>query len=387
MKTKLFFLYSLLSLIAFSAPKQPVKIISVGSRLPKISELEDNITHYEKIAPFDGIMIHAGFSDVFRKTKFSDRDIASAQAVAGRYRDIPFKKWKYNFLGVLIDQHKPDWFDDDYWKAVAYNWSLAAKQAKNLKMVGICFDPEGYGVYPVNSYWKSAWWVKGGGNLKGGAVQPPDLQHTQEEYLKIARKRGRQVGEGIFKAYPEITLWGFYLWSFGVDMMGAFCNGILEVMPEKARLIDGDEWVSYCAKNEAAYERMERRNKSGCGMLDKKLSQKHNKQGGLAPAFYLDAYAWPDNSGCLTPTINNEKSKARFFRNNFKEAKRKASGGHIWIYGEKNTWFTPPPHKLAKGQKPTPSWEEVIPGISKEIFGDKIEEDKKQKKNRTRQQK
>lgn len=378
MKIKIIFLLSIVSLTSFSAPRKEVKIISVGSRLPKISELEENITHYEKIAPFDGIMIHAGFSDVFRKTKFSSRDISSAEAVAARYRDIPFKKWKYNFLGILIDQHKPDWFDDDYWQAVAYNWALAAKQAKKLKMVGICFDPEGYGVYPVNSYWKSAWWVKGGGKIKGG-VQPPDLVHTQKDYLEIARKRGRQVGEGVFKAYPEITLWGFYLWSFGGDLLGEFCNGLLEVISDKARLIDGDEWQSYCAKNEAAYERMEKRNKSGCGMLDRKLSAKHNKQGGLAPAFYLDAYAWPDHSGCLIPHIHNAKSKTRFFRDNFKEAKRKASGGHIWIYGEKNTWFTPPPNESAKHLKVFPSWEEVIPGISKEIFGDKLEDDSKKR--------
>lgn len=373
-------LFAAVSLVSSAAPRESVKIVSVGSRIPRISELEENIAHYEQIAPFDGVMLHVGFSDVFRKTKYSDREVDAAKNLASRYRDIQFKKWKYNFLGVLIDQHKPDWFNDEYWQAVAYNWGLAAKQAKNLKMVGICFDAEGYGVYPVQSHWKSSWWVKGGGKLKGGGVQPPDPDHTQEQYLQIARKRGRQVGESVFKAYPEIKLWGYYLWSFnGADMMGEFCNGLLEVIPETARLIDGDEWTSYCAKNEAAYVRMEKRNKSGCGMLDKKLASKHHKVGGLAPAFYLDAYAWPDQSGCLTPTIHAAKSKMRFFRDNLKEAKRRASGGHIWIYGEKNTWFTPPPKDLAKGKNTYQTWEEVLPGITKELFGDRLNDKKKRR--------
>jgi hypothetical protein len=112
-------------------------------------------------------------------------------------------------------------------------------------------------------------------------------------------------------------------------------------------------------------------------MLDKRLASKHRKQGGLAPAFYLDAYAWPEKSGCLTPAINAAKSKVRFFKDNFKDAKRRASGGHIWIYGEKCTWFC-----LGKDDKKRcQTWEEVLPGISEAIFGDGKN---KRKENRRR---
>lgn len=376
-KSLFFATAALLFCQGFASAKEPVKIVSVGSRLPTLAEIRKNIALYEEVAPFDGIMIHVALSDVFRKTKFSKRDLERADDAAKLYKSVKFKKWKYNFLGVLIDQHKPDWFSDDYWKAVAYNWGKVAALAKRLGMAGICFDPEGYGVYPVNSYWKSAWWVKGGGKIKGGGVQPPDLSHTQKEYLEVARRRGREVGERVFEEFPEIVLWGFYLWSFnGSDLMGEFCNGFLETMPPKARLVDGDEWNGYCAKNEAAYKRMENRNETGCGMLDKRLASKHRKQGGFAPAFYLDAYAWPEKSGCLTPAINAAKSKVHFFKDNFKEAKRRASGGHIWIYGEKCTWFC-----LEKDDKKRcQPWEEVLPGIGEAVFG--VGKDKRKKHKR-----
>ena len=376
----LFFACAVLRLVVLA--KDEPKIVSVGSHLPKLVDLKESIALHEEQAPFDGVMIHVGLSDVFKDGQFSDWEKDRARANGKLFKQIRFTKWKYNFLGILIDQHKPLWFDEGYWSDVAKNWALAAKFAKQIGMVGVCFDPEGYGVHPVESYWKSVWWVKGGGKLKGGGVQPPDPAHTEKDYLEIARKRGQQVGAAVFKEFPEIVLWSFYWWSFNKgDMMGAFCNGLLDVIPPKARLVDGDEWTSYCAKGEAAYDRMLERNKTGCGWLDKRLMTKHKTQGGFAPAFYMDAYARPEESQCLTPAINNAKSKIHFFKDNFKCAKRKATGGHIWIYGEKNTWWTPPEKTLREmekaGKKPTPTWEEALPGIREALFGDRLKVVKK----------
>ena len=371
--------------VAFA--REEPKLVSVGSHLPKLADLKENITLYEEQAPFDGVSVFVGLSDVFKPEAFSDADKDRARADGKLFKQIRFAKWKYNFLFVLIDQHKPMWFQEGYWTNVSKNWALAAKFAKQIGMVGICFDPEGYGVYPVDSYWRASWWVKGGGKLRGGGVQPPDPAHTEKDYLEIARKRGQQVGAAVFKEFPEIVLWSFYWWSFNRgDMMGAFCNGILDVIPPKAKLVDGDEWTSYCAKSEAAYERMLERNKTGCGWLDKRVATKQRDQGGFAPAFYMDAYARPEESQCLTPNINNAKSKIHFFKDNLKCAKRKATGGHIWIYGEKNTWWTPPEKVLREmkkaGKNPTPTWEQAFPGIREALFGDRLKEGKGKKKGR-----
>ena len=356
---------------ADSAGRLP-KLVMVGHK-PGLEELKEDIDWYETQAPFDGTIFHLGMSDVFNPNPVSEWEKRSAIANVKLYREIKFKRWTYNFLAVLIDQNKPRWFDDDYWKVVTERWRFAARIAKRAGMVGICFDPEGYGVYPVESYFKPEWWAKGGGKLKGGGVQPPDPDHTEQDYLVIARKRGRQVGEAVFKEFPDIIWWSYYWWSFNKGrMMGSFCNGLLDVMPPEARLVDGDEWLGYCAKGEAAYDRMIERNKTGCGWLSKRHGAKHRRQGGFSPSFYMDAYAFPDSNDCLTPNVRQVKNRAEYFHENLKHALRKATGGHIWIYGEKNTWVNPPPKKVKEGAKVLPTWEEAIPGIRKALFGKRL---------------
>lgn len=341
-----------------------VKLVSVGSHLPKLEELKANIAKYEEQAPFDGVtFLIGGSSDVFNPEAYSDGQKREMNAAGEVYKSIPFKKWKYNFLSVLIDQHRPLWFDDEYWKNVTENWTAAARLAKSCGMVGISLDPEGYGVYPVESFWKSTSCIEGKGNLlNGGGPQPADPLHSEAQYVAEARKRGQQIGRAIFEAFPEMVLWSYYFWSFnGADLMGAFCNGLLETMPAKARLIDGDEWSGYCAQSPAAYERMKARNETGCGMLDESLKSKHMQQGGFAPSFYMDAYAFPESNDCLQPTIANVEDRVAFFAENLKAAISTTTGGHIWIYGEQLTWWPSEGGEVA-------DWESLLPGIRDVLF-------------------
>lgn len=192
-----------------------VKLVNVGSYLPKLDELKTNISKYEQQAPFDGVtFLIGGSSDVFNPEAFTDGQKNEMRAEGEAFKKIPFKQWKYNFLSVLADQHRPLWFDDDYWKNVTANWTAAAQLAKSCGMVGICLDPEGYGVYPVESFWRSESCIEGKGNLlNGGGPQPADPLHSQAQYLAEARKRGKQVGDAIFAASPR--------WSSGASISGA----------------------------------------------------------------------------------------------------------------------------------------------------------------------
>ena len=338
-----------------------VKLVNVGSNMPKLDELKANISKYEQQAPFDGIAILlGGSSDVFNPEAFTAGQKSEMMAAGEVYKKIPFKKWTYNFLSVLIDQNIPLWFDDTYWDNVTANWTAAAELAKSCNMVGISLDPEGYGVYPVESYWRSEYWLK------------TDNKHTADQYIMEARKRGRQIGEAIFAVFPEMVLWSYYFWSFnGADMMGAFCNGLLESMPPKARLIDGDEWSGYTAQTPAAYERMKERNETGCGMLDEALKTKHMQQGGFAPSFYMDAYAFPANNDCLKPTIDSVEDRVAYFAQNLEAALSKATGGHIWIYGEQLTWWP------SEGSSVV-DWETLLPGIRKVLFERKRSDEESQ---------
>lgn len=330
---------------------ESVKIVSVGWHQPSLEELAKDVTKYENQAPFDGVCFGiGGSSDVFNPEEFSAGQKSEMAAALKTYQSIKFTKWKYNFLSTLIDQNVPQWFDDTYWKNVTANFNTAAQLAKEGGFAGICLDPEEYGTYPVNSYYNTEYWLK------------TDTQHTAAQYLAEARKRGRQIGEAIFATYPEMVFWSFYFWSFGVDMMGEFCNGLLEAMPAKAKLVDGDEWNGYIAQSPAAYETMKAKNQTGYGMLDDALKSKHLQQGGLAPSFYLDAYASADND-CLQPTINTVdlEDRAAWFETNLKAAKANATGGHVWIYGEDGTWWP-----TEDGD--TSDWDTLIPGIREVVF-------------------
>lgn len=338
-----------------AAAMADVKLVNVGSNLPSLETLKVNIGKYEEQAPFDGVAFLVGGSDVFNPEAFTEGEKKEMRAAGEVYKSIPFKKWKYNFLSVLIDQNVPLWFDDTYWANVTANWCASTELAKSCKMVGVSLDPEGYGVYPVESYWRSDYWLK----------QPGGNVHTEAQYLAEARKRGRQIGDAIFRIYPDMVLWSYYFWSFNkADMMGAFCNGLLESMPPKARMIDGDEWSGYTAQAPAAYETMKKRNETGCGMLDESLKTKQLKQGGFAPSFYMDAYAFPDSNDCLQPTIAKVEDRTAYFGQNLQAAIAATTGGHIWIYGEELTWWPTEDGSVA-------DWETLLPGIRDALFNSK----------------
>lgn len=327
--------------------RQAPKLIHAGWVTPTIDELKRNVAQIEQEAPFDGLILHMGVTDVMNPASPLEYNGAMRRS-AEAFKAIPFKQYTDNFLGVMIDQHTINWFSDTEWTNLVVNWGVAARLAVEAGFVGLAFDPECYGVYPVTSYWQSSYYLK------------TDKARRAADYLAAARRRGQEVGQAIFGAYPDIKFFSFYFWSMGADLLGAFCNGVLDVMPPGAAMIDGDEWRGYCAKNEKAYADMARNQRTGYGMLDRKHSGRYRAQGQLAPAFYLDAYANPEN-GCLLPAIRHEKP-ARLFADNLKHARRH-SGGYIWIYGEKGTWWD---KGDANKFKP---WTVQLPGFRETLFG------------------
>ena len=327
------------------AQKSDIHILYIGWGSPKLGALTpDNVAQYEEAAPFDGILVYVGTSDVMNPKVKYDYD-RHARPQVEKYKSLPFKRYKHNFAACLIDQNKIDWFSDEAWSVISNNWAVTARAARECGMDGICFDPECYGVYPVTSYWSSKYYLK------------TDRTHLPADYLAAARRRGREIGAAVFGEYPSARLFSFYLWSFKSDLMGALCNGILDVMPDTGALIDGDEWNGYIAKNEDAYKAMAKHKEDGYGMLDRKHRQKQKKQGQLAVSFYLDEYVrYGKASGASALKLK------QLFAKNLKSARR-VSDGYIWIYGEKGTWWD---FGAKPGQK---TWDEQLPGFREVLFG------------------
>lgn len=384
---------------AKDAPPGKPYLIHAGWVGPSLEFLKDHIEEVEAQVPFDGFLFGMDVTCPMYNQKIEITEQLKSKIKL--YKSIKFKRATHNFLCIMIDQAKPDWFDDKYWKTVAANFALVAKVVAVTDMEGVAWDTECYGVYPVNSYWTSAYFIKEeekkaaalsgetADDAKNKAKKPKkpvvrrpvnrkgakseDGVHTPEEYRAIARERGRQLGAAMYKECPNLKLWVYYLWSYKSDLMGAFCNGLLETMPETARLIDGDEWRGYCMADENGYKPMAEDNRKGYGQLDPRLAQKHRKVGGVAPAFYLDFYADPKSTLFeWQPRKNYEGNPAKLLKRQLREAKRNATGGHIWIYGEKGQFWDWTKFKKGKATMANkfPMWEEKIPGICKAIFGD-----------------
>ena len=324
----------------YDIPESPY-VLYVGAGSPTVDMLVTNCAALEAEAPFDGLLFHLGATDVMGAKPL---DKAKLDANIAKFKTIPFKRYRHNFLMTMIDRNDPKWFEDEAWSRFTENFRVAAAAAKDAGMDGLCFDPECYGGGGVRRAWNSSVHAQDG--------------HTTNDCLRIARERGRQIGRAVFGEYPTMRFFSFYWWSLNADLMGAFCNGLLDVMPVSARLVDGSEWAGYVAKRPYSFKWHMLNNLRGWGYLDPKNEGKHVQVGETAPAFYLDAYADP-KSGCILP---EGKPRDRYFARNLLGAKRFSGASYFWMYGEAGTWWkstTTPKRKL---------WEEKIPGITKVLF-------------------
>ncbi len=324
------------------------KILYHGWGMPPLDQWVKNVEQMEEEAPFDGMSFYLGdISNPFVNRKVSyEKCIADIQ----KFKSIKFKKYTDNFLMTLIDQIKPNWFDEAEWENVAFNWGIAAKVAKEAGMVGVMFDPEGYGTYPVNNYWTSKFYLK-----------TDETERTMADYKKIARKRGHQIGEAMFKEFPNMTFLSFYFYSFGGDLMAEMVNGILEKVTPNAVVADGDEWIGYKTSGKGGYNWLANRNKSVFGYADEKLKEAgvYEKHFTLAPSMYIDAYFQPDMIG----GIGEDNRPNMFFKNLLYAAD--VSGGYVWVYGEQGQWWKK--NYLSSKQKMPEHWDKQIPQISKAV--------------------
>ena len=84
-------------------PESPY-LLYVGSGSPTLDMLAKNCAALEAEAPFDGLLFHMGATMVMHTKPF---DKAKLAANVEKYKKIPFKKYRRNFLMTMIDQCDP----------------------------------------------------------------------------------------------------------------------------------------------------------------------------------------------------------------------------------------------------------------------------------------
>ena len=252
-----------------------------------------------------------------------------------------------------------DWADDKAWENYAENMAVAAWLAKEGDMKGLMLDPEEYA------------------NAKQYNHTPADPPYA--ECAKLARKRGREVFSRVFREYPDAIL--FTLWYFGRfrhypegvsrtnpvsyaedrgELLHHFYNGILDVMPAGARIIDGCEHYSLSATK---YQYLFNANSISTAVLPFVAPENRNKyraQVRVSNTHFLDMFVQNANpkSHWYHGPVNG--SRLEHLRLNFEQSLLTADE-YVWIYGEKSGKLFNWDDGHFEDRK---TWEENIPGMT-----------------------
>lgn len=278
---------------------------------------------------------------------------------------------RFSMLEFLLNtKDRLSWGDDARWAVNANNMRVLAELAKECGIMGFCLDNEDY--FQNKQY---TW----------GPDDPP-----YDESCRLARQRGRELFGPVFAAYPEITIQFYFLFnelwgchttsdprtvaSAEKRLLPAFLDGIYDVMPPTARLVDGCE-MTYTARPENdAFRDYAGINTAGTlPLVSPENRGKFLAQTSRAYATYLDAFTTTNTaSGWYMPPMENGSRLQRLERN-LVEANRWAYD-FVWFWGEQNNYADyGRPHctnywiGARHGTGVRETWEAKLPGLGQTL--------------------
>lgn len=359
------------SVCAFAANPAPrKKIIGCGWGF-NTATVDDFLSHaklFEQTG-LDGVLVwlrgknSSGKSIGMRNIYDEDWSIeAFAPMVQKLRRMAEHDSFKENFLVTLRSPrvHK-DWTDDAIWDRIAENMRVAAVIARKGGCRGLHMDLEDYS--KVRQFFR----------------QPGELPYA--ELCKLVRRRGAQVFSGVFKEYPDVRVLSFWLlswlptWYHGQDIQcltrdrqdlwPSFVNGIFDVLPPTARLIDGNEHAYRFSSEKNDFAASAHRTRITLRDLVAPENRiKYAEQMLVGFGHYLDMYTNPTNSSWYFPPKNG--SRLLTFQLNLEQSMDVADE-YVWIYGEKYQFVKwNDSFRLNKGCNPE-RWEDCLPGFNDSI--------------------
>ena len=259
---------------------------------------------------------------------------------------------RHSFFGVNAAARKArlDWRDDAAWSLFADNLAAVARLSKKVGVDGILMDFE--------DYWrkKQYRWLEG----------DPEWAAAKA----LARRRGREVFEGVFAAYPEITILTFQLLTTDTeyaktddpvqhmeekrDLWPAFVNGIYDAITPGAKIVDGNESFGYLAKaaKNAFYRSVRDQLVGVLPLVAPENRAKYRAQTSVSYGLYVDSYAQPTNSPWYLGPVRGKR--ITHFEDNLRQA-TECADEYIWFWGEKGFWIDWP-GTLKDGD---PAWRDV----------------------------
>ena len=198
-----------------------------------------------------------------------------------------------------------------------------------------------------------------------------------EDAKKMMRKRGREIGNAVFRAYPDIVLFcpfGLSInriiaeapnletkdaWANTYVLFPAFFNGLLDVLPATAVIVDGHEGRGYYAEFKLIRKI---HNQLSPRLVQPENMEKYKNQVQLGIGLYLDPYFYPEamkkTSQFFRALAPKNKDRLSVFRHNLDQSFA-TSEEYVWTWGEGAAWW-----KEAAPGKKMPLWEDFCPGVT-----------------------
>jgi hypothetical protein len=358
---------SLCCMLFNKATAQPQKkLIHLGWESPSPKILKANCRMMEASSPFNGIAIV--LRDSFQNAIITDGTIFIPKEINRKQltrsiadlNDCHFQQFKYNFLRVNTVPGTLKWNDDKSWSIVARNMGTMAWFAKNTHLTGICYDPESYAAPQFQ-------WDANSG-----------LSFDQCQLL--ARKRGRLLMDAMAKEYPNITFWGLFMFSLSrsaldnrqpeeilsADKYGlypAFINGLLDRLPPKAKLVEGNEDAYYVKSDEDLLRLYHDARMKALAFVAPGNINKFKTQYSVGLSAYIDMYSNPTGGIFAMPATAN-RTRLERFRDRLTTA-MDITDEYVWVYDESHKWWDIPySEPQYNALLNTLLWEDVLPGVT-----------------------
>ena len=297
----------------------------------------------------------------------TDADLEQFVAPLSKFKDHRcLRDSSIGLCWVPILRSRLPWDDDAAWKRFADNMGAFARLLRKTGLNILSLDTEDY---------------SGSLQYTQIASDPPYAKTA-----KLARQRGREIGNAIFKEHPTIVL--EFMWLLSMDRqltLGAdpasllrakgdlwypFVDGLLDALPPDARLIEGDEH-GYGFKAELReYEAAVARHAvAESKLLSPENRGKYRAQTIFGFGLYLDGYLLKEGEAYFNETGAGD-SKFGTLVKRVRDAFR-AGDGYVWLWGEHHC-FAPwrkmtPAFGFMKIEKTT--WDDMYPGFSEVMAG------------------
>ena len=202
------------------------------------------------------------------------------------------------------------------------------------------------------------------GGLRGLILDSEDYYNERQYFLapdegdfetvaKLARRRGREVWEAVFRAFPEAVVLTYQFLSIDReykvavdpvcemrirgDLWPMYCNGILDALPPGAKIVDGDEsGYRYEAAKGDFWRNASHQLTGVLPLVAPKNRAKYRAQVSVSFGMYPDSYAYhqPSSSWYFGPVAG---SRLLHFEENLAQAVR-AADEYVWFWGEHRTF-------------------------------------------------